>query len=90
MELYLDTREAGQTDDMNKSVSYADVYELVKEIVENKRFNLLEALAENIAEEVLNKFDLLKGIMVRVKKPEAPVPGIYDYFGVEIKRAKDE
>ena len=28
-------------------------YELVKEIVENKRFNLLEALAENIAEEVL-------------------------------------
>ena len=90
IELYLDTREAGQTDDMNKSVSYADVYELVKEIVENKRFNLLEALAENIAEEVLNKFDLLKGIMVRVKKPEAPVPGIYDYFGVEIKRAKDE
>ena len=75
---------------MNKSVSYADVYEVVKEIVENKRFNLLEALAENIAEEVLNKFDLLKGIMVRVKKPEAPVPGIYDYFGVEIKRAKDE
>ena len=62
----------------------------VKEIVENKRFNLLEALAENIAEEVLNKFDLLKGIMVRDKKPEAPVPGIYDYVGVEIKRAKDE
>ena len=40
--------------------------------------------------EVLEKFDLIKGIMVRVKKPEAPVPGIYDYFGVEIKRAKDE
>ena len=62
----------------------------VKEIVENKRFNLLEALAENIASEVLEKFDLIKGIMVRVKKPEAPVPGIYDYFGVEIKRTKDE
>lgn len=90
VELYLDTKEAGQTDDMNKSVSYADVYETVKDITENKRFNLLEALAENIAEEVLNKFDLLKGIMVRVKKPEAPVPGIYDYFGVEIKRVKDE
>ena len=90
IELYLDTKEAGQTDDMNKSVSYADVYEIIKDIVENKRFNLLEALAENIAEEDLNKFDLLKGIMVRVKKPEAPVPGIYDYFGVEIKRVKDE
>ena len=81
IELYLDTKEAGETDDM---------YEVVKEIVENKRFNLLEALAENIASEVLEKFDLIKGIMVRVKKPEAPVPGIYDYFGVEIKRTKDE
>lgn len=90
IELYLDTKEAGETDDMYKSVSYADVYEVVKEIVENKRFNLLEALAENIASEVLEKFDLIKGIMVRVKKPEAPVPGIYDYFGVEIKRTKDE
>ena len=68
IELYLDTKEAGETDDMYKSVSYADVYEVVKEIVENKRFNLLEALAENIASEVLEKFDLLKGIMVRVKK----------------------
>ena len=26
--------EAGLTDDMNKSVSYADVYEVVKEITE--------------------------------------------------------
>ena len=86
IELYLDTKEAGKTDDMYKSVSYADVYEVVKEIVENKRFNLLE----NRTSEVLEKFDLIKGIMVRVKKPEAPVPGIYDYFGVEIKRTKDE
>ncbi|WP_270939899.1 dihydroneopterin aldolase [Romboutsia lituseburensis] len=90
IELNVDTKEAGLTDDMTKSVSYADVYDVVKNIVEAKRFNLLEALAENIAKEVLNKFELVKGIMVRVKKPEAPVNGIYDYFGVEIRRAKDE
>lgn len=90
IELYLDTKEAGISDDMNKSVSYADVYEVTKDIVENKRFNLIEALAENIAIEVLNKFELIKEIMIRIKKPEAPVNGIYDYFGVEIRRAKDE
>lgn len=90
IELNVDTKEAGLTDDMTKSVSYADVYDVVKNIVETKRFNLLEALAESIAKEVLNKFELVKGIMVRVKKPEAPVNGIYDYFGVEIRRAKDE
>lgn len=90
MELYLYTKEAGLTDQMEKSVSYGDVYELVKKIVENKRFNLLEALAENISKEVLGEFELIQEVMVRVKKPEAPVPGIYDYFGVEIRRSRDE
>ncbi|MDK2585128.1 dihydroneopterin aldolase [Romboutsia sedimentorum] len=90
IELDVDTKEAGLTDDMTKSVSYADAYEVVRDIVQNKRFNLLEALAENIANDVLERFDLVKGIMVRIKKPEAPVNGIYDYFGVEIRRAKDE
>ena len=81
---------AGLSDDINKSVSYAEVYNVVKDITENKQFNLLEALAENIAEEVLNKFILINGVMVRVRKPEAPVNGIYDYFGVEIRRTRDE
>lgn len=89
IELYVDTKEAGQTDDMNKSVSYAEVYDVVKDVAENKRFNLIEALAENIAVEVLEKFNLVEKIMVRIKKPEAPVNGIYDYFGVEIRREKN-
>lgn len=90
IELEVNTREAGLKDDMTKSVSYADVYEVVKDIVTNKRFNLLEALAENITIEVFEKFKLVNGIMVRIKKPEAPVNGMYDYFGVEIRRTRNE
>ena len=55
-----------------------------------KKFNLIEALAENIASEVLEKFTLINQIMVRVKKPEAPVSGMFDYFGVEIRRDRNE
>lgn len=86
--LYLDTKEAGLNDDLNASVSYAEVYDVIKDIVEKRKFQLLEALAEVISLEVLNKFDKIDSIKVRVKKPEAPVPGIYDYFGVEIKRSR--
>lgn len=85
-ELFLDTSEAGKKDDMNLSVSYGEVYTLIKDIVEHRNFDLLEAIAETIASEVLEKFTLLDAITVRVKKPEAPVPGIFDYFGVEITR----
>ena len=88
MELYLDTKPAGITDDLYKSVSYADVFLTVKDVVEGTPFKLIEALAENIAVNVLDKYPLIHGLMVRVKKPEAPVPGSYDYFGVEIIRSR--
>ena len=90
VELFLDTKEAGKNDDLTKSVSYADVYEIIKDITENKKFNLIEALAENIASEVLEKFTLINQIMVRVKKPEAPVSGMFDYFAVETRRDRNE
>lgn len=89
-ELYLNTRDAGNSDDIYKSVSYADVYVVIKEIVEKEEYNLLEALSENIATKVLSEFNLIDSIMVRIKKPEAPVPGIFDYFGVEIWRDRNE
>lgn len=87
--LELDTSKAGRSDDMHDSVSYGDVYQVIKGIVEGEPFNLLEALAESIATCVLDQFELLSGILVTVKKPEAPVPGMFDYFGVEIYRGRN-
>lgn len=89
IELFLDLSESGIRDDLNKSVSYADVFKVVKRIVEGKPFKLIEALAEAISSSILNDFLLVEGIKVRIRKPEAPVPGIYDFFGVEIYRSRD-
>lgn len=89
MILYVDTKAAGQSDDIKASVHYGEVYEVVKDIVENKQFKLLEALSEHIAQSVLSKFDLVEGLNVTVKKPEAPVPGIFDYFAVSIERFRN-
>lgn len=86
--LYIDTRKAGLTDELEFSVSYADVYNDMKTIVEGPPYKLIEALAEKIAQVVLENHQLIKGIKVSVKKPEAPVRGIFDYFGVEIERMR--
>lgn len=88
-ELYLDTRESGLLDDIKKGVSYADAYLVIREILENEEYNLLETICHQIANRVFEKFLLVDSIMVRVKKPEAPVPGIFDYFGVEIWRERN-
>ena len=88
VELSLDLRSAGESDDPEMTVSYADVYEVVRRVVTGRPCYLIEAVAERIADRLLNSF-LLREVLVRVKKPGAPVPGHFDYMGVEIKRSRE-
>jgi len=88
--LYLPLKEAGETDDLNFSVSYGEVYETIKNIVTNEKYDLLEGLAERICSEIFLAYPLVQKIHVRIKKPEAPVAGIFDYFGVEVERERKE
>ncbi|TCO74401.1 dihydroneopterin aldolase [Marinisporobacter balticus] len=89
IDLYVDLEKAGNSDHVKDTVHYGEAYALVKDIVENKRFDLIEALVEDIAKEILNQFQLVKEINVTIRKPEAPVAGIFDYFGVEIRRKQN-
>ncbi|WP_372712591.1 dihydroneopterin aldolase [Ilyobacter sp.] len=88
IEINKSLREAGITDDLTKSVSYAEIYERVETIARGKSYKLIEALAEAVATDILENFDIT-GIKVRIKKPEAPIPGHFDYVGVEIERSKN-
>lgn len=90
IEIETSTKEAGINDDFTKTINYAEVYEITREFTEDKRFNLIETLAENIAAEVLSRFEIAHSVMVRVRKKEAPVKGIFDYMGVEIRRYQNE
>lgn len=85
LDLYLDLQVAGMSDDLKDTVSYAEVYEQVSKIMEKESYNLLEALAENIAASLLFCFPL-QGVEVTVYKPQAPINGKFDHFAVKIKR----
>ena len=85
----LDLRPAGIADDYARSVGYQAVAELVHGIATAKRFRLIEGLAEAIAGAVLERFARIESVMVRVEKPAAPVPLIFDSIAVEIERRRD-
>lgn len=89
IDMFLDLQKAGISDDVEDTVSYALVYDKVRAIVENKSFKLIEALAEDIANTILREFPKVREININIRKPEAPVNGIYDFFGVEIRRRKN-
>ncbi len=88
--LYLNLKEAGKTDDLNYTVSYAEVYELIKKVVTEERFDLLEALAHRLCERILSDFGMIQEVDITIRKPAAPVAGIFDYFAVGIKRGRDD
>lgn len=88
--LGLSTKKAGMSDSVDDTVSYADVYETVKKIVEGVPFKLIEALAEKIATKVLTDYPLLEEITVKLIKPNPPIPGHYESVSVEIKRKRSD
>jgi len=87
VELVLDLQPAGLDDDLERTVDYGKVYEVVRQIVESTSFRLLEAIAEAISHELLADFDITE-VCVRVRKPTVQLSGPLDYAGVEIRRQR--
>jgi dihydroneopterin aldolase len=91
VELLLDLRPAGLSDDLARTVDYGEVFGICRAVVEEPGRNLIESIAESIAARILSDFGD-KGvteIVVRIRKPEAPLAGDFDYAGVEIVRRVD-
>jgi dihydroneopterin aldolase len=82
-----DFTEAAARDDLTLTVDYRELYEIVKRIVEEERFHLLEALSEAIAASIL-QLPRVDTVTVRVKKPDVQLGGPLDYEAVEITRQR--
>ena len=88
VELFVDLQPAGLEDDLERTLDYGHVYETVRTIVESTTFNLIEALAEAIAHELLTDFPALEEVEVRVRKPHVLLGGSLAYAGVQIRRRR--
>lgn len=87
--LQSDLSRPARSDQLADTVNYEKVYAIIRDHVEGKRFNLLEALAQTIADELLHDFPSLSRVEVRVRKPGVPLKGILDFTQVEIVRGRE-
>lgn len=85
VEIHLDLTGISQNDDLEVAINHVDVYTLVKDVVEEGGFNLLESIAEAAALGILSACDV-EGVTVRVRKVNAPLGGILDYVEAEVTR----
>jgi dihydroneopterin aldolase len=87
VELMLNLEPAGLSDDLTQTIDYSGVFDTCRQIVESTRFDLIEALAEAIAQELLTGFPVDE-VTVRVRKPKVKLGGTLRSAGVEIRRRR--
>ncbi|MDA0734572.1 MAG: dihydroneopterin aldolase [Chloroflexi bacterium] len=84
----VDLAKPGQTDQLGDTVSYTHLYRAVKAVVEGESKDLLESVAQSIADRVLNDYPVIS-VQLTVKKPHPPIKGsVVDYAAVEIYRVR--
>jgi dihydroneopterin aldolase len=88
IEVEADLRQAGTTDDLDKTVDYAALFEICRARVEDHSYRLLEAIGEGVAADILARFDAAERVVVTVLKPGVPIDGVLDSAGVVIERSR--
>ncbi|HET7685815.1 MAG TPA: dihydroneopterin aldolase [Candidatus Limnocylindria bacterium] len=83
-----DLSTAAATDDLADTVDYAAVFDAVRSRVETDSYRLIEALASAIAGDVLATQPRVAAVEVRVRKPNAPLPGAFDTVEVTLRRTR--
>lgn len=85
--LYTDTHRAGKEDKIEYSTDYGDVSVFIEKWMKKNTCHTLEAVAENLARDILLNYDLICGLDLEVYKPEAPIPVPFECVSVKIHRS---
>jgi len=81
----LDVGERGSSDRLEEAVDYREVARTVAEVSDARTFDLLEALATAVADELLRRFEAER-VVVRVVKPAVKPGGLDGTAGVSVSR----
>jgi dihydroneopterin aldolase len=85
--LYLDTGPAAASDDVGDTVHYGLLADRLVRIVTGEPVNLIETLAERLAEECMSEA-LVEGVELTVHKPSAPIEHEFADVAVTVTRGK--
>lgn len=87
-ELYLDLSQAAKSDDLGETIDYAAVLGDIRKIVEGTSRNLIETVAQDIADLLLRRYMLLDGVKITLRKTNPPIGEKFSGAAVEIVRSR--
>lgn len=87
LRMWLDASEAARLDEIEETVSYAQIAEEIAAILTGPSVRLLETLGQRIADAVLAHERIL-GVEVTVHKPQAPIAQTFSDVSVTVRRGQ--
>jgi len=91
VELGADLRPAAETDALDATVNYSEVYAVVAELVEGEAVNLLETLGQRISQAIFDRFPPVASARIRIAKPGVAIAGsVLSEASVTINRTRSE
>ena len=86
--LFLPLKAAGKGDDIACTVDYTKVFAVAESVMTGKSVDLIETLAERIAERIFEEFGSVRKVSVTVHKPNSPLMDRVSDVAVTIERRK--
>lgn len=88
VDLFVNITKACHSDDVNDTVSYAQVIKTIRRVFTAEKYDLLEKASQITADAILSEYPDVSRVIIRLKKPEAPMKADFGYVGVEIDRER--
>lgn len=76
------------TDNVDDTVSYAKIIKTVRKVAQSEKNDLIERVAQRVADELFIEFSKIESLKITLKKPQAPIKADFNYVAVEIERAR--
>ena len=88
IEIYLSLEKSGQSDKIEDTIDYDNIVSIATKAFTEKNYNLVEAAAESVCGKLLNALNVQK-VILRVRKPHAPIDADFDTIELEIIRENE-
>lgn len=86
LDLWYDATNAIATDDVTYALNYEKAMECIEDVFSGQSYNLIETVANNILEQLFERFPFLSRAAVRIRKINVPIHSVVSFIEIELER----
>jgi len=83
-----DQNEDDKIENLEDTIDYTKVYDIIKNVMENHKFHLLESCANTLLNTILAEFPKIMSAKVKIQKPSVAINGILKSVELEMERSR--